>query len=665
MANVDIQSFINFSQTQKGLSRNSVETARDYKVYLKTGNVSQVSLNNESKDQIRNQYISAIEYVLLNFTTENEKKYIEGLDLTNNSNLSQVIPLVAQKLKSISLYIAKERERAKFSPIKYNLKGSELGVDIYSKNLIYTLYNDIDFTSRFTNFPSISGLNYLNTSILYYYNSGEDFYDKDYKRGMEDPELYNGGEYENLNLLYFNKDLYFPSLSGNVIKHFNSFNKNYLLTASGSRLYTRNKQNLLRKYISSNIQELDTKYFLYGEKTENNLIFNIIKKGIVGAREELGSNKFLGTSLYYVNSANTSSPLSGLLVEASKRFSNILNYRNFTLQAIPTYTSLRSVKQIGGFFLPFKQGLGISISKGYSYTINTNLSGLNVTVDPNKAINPRGNSKTSYPNVFNYEENPGWIVDNIAGGYNWGKIKQIKEFQKFNGYYSFEENNFEYKSGINKTIESFDFFEGVEKSVWSNSDVFPSKIPNTLPLQERENSYNVGKDDIFRWQGDIYGNNYALYKTFNNYDEPKQYNTSYNSVSARNLNNFQPLTGVITASDKIAYLYRQSKYETEVQQLLTTKLYNTIDEKTVSFGEIKVKTFNNTETVTLTAAFSAVFSKYPTATKQEINNKVKTFHIIEDVIIIKTENYKIMEKFVFNINTDSFEPFFPFKTNLQ
>ena len=128
---------------------------------------------------------------------------------------------------------------------------------------------------------------------------------------------------------------------------------------------------------------------------------------------------------------------------------------------------------------------------------------------------------------------------------------------------------------------------------------------------------------------------------------------------------FDEFTGVITATDDVVYLNRNSEYNTLVQTLCTTKIYKSIDEKKYINGEVKVRTFNNTATTTLTAAFSAVLSKYPLATRQEINNKVITFNIIEDVIIIKTDNYKIMERFKFDLDKNTFEPFYPFQTNLQ
>lgn len=663
--NGNIASFINFSKTRKGITQNSSSAKLEYKEYVSDRSIPQSTLNTDEKNVIREEYISAIQYVLLNLTTPQERVFYKDLDLTNNNNLATVIPLVSQKLKEVALYISKERERAKFSTIKYNLKGSEFGTKIYVKNYVYTLYNDPDFTSLFLNFPPLSSINYLDASLNYYYAQNVNLYDKDYAVGIKNPELYGGGDYEKLDLLYFNKDLYFPALSGNVIRQFNSLSLKFLKTSNNKILVVNNKQKLKIKFYSSNINDLESKYFLYGEKTEANLIFNIIKNGVAGAQSALGSNKFLGNNLVYVADANTPNPLSGALVEAGQRYANILNYRNYTLQALESNFEIRKINQIGGFFLPGKQGLSVAISKYYNYFYNTSLSGLNVTVDPALAINPRGNSKLEYPNVFYFSENAGWIINDLSGQYNWGKIKDIKPYQKLNGYQSYEEVNFEYKSGINKVTDSFDFFTGSEKNIWANPDVYGVTVGQPLPLTTREESYNTSVEDIYRWQGDIYGNNYALYKRINNYDEPETFNQEYSNISPLNLEDFNEFSGVINTSDDVAYLYRNNDFNTNVQTLSTSTIYNTIFEKYEKFGVVYVRTFNNTDLKTLSDAFSAVFSKYSSIIQDEIRTSVKTFNIINDVIIIKTENYKVMERFVFNIDDDTFVPYYTFRTELQ
>lgn len=663
--NGNIASFINFSKTRKGLSQNSPEIEQSYREYISDTNIPQSTVTDAEKDIIRKEYISAIQYVLLNLTTPQEKEFYKNLDINDNNNLSTIIPLVVSKLKQVALYVARERNKAKFSAIKYNLKGSTFGTIAYVKNYVYNLYNDPDFTSLFLTFPPLSSINYLDVSLNYYYAKNSNLYDKDYEVGIQDPELYGGGALEKLDLLYFNKDLYIPSLSADVIAQFNSLKPIYLSTDSNKIILVGKKNRLQIKYRSTNIFNLDSKYFLYGEKTEENLIFNIIKNGVANAQQRFGSNKFLGNDLIYVSDANTTTPLTGALVEAAQRYSNILNYRNYTLQTIEKLVDLRKINEIGGFFLPSKQGLSVAVSKQYNYFLNTSLTGVNYTVNPAYSVNPRGNSKLEYPNVYYFSENAAWIVNDISGQYNWGYIKDTRPYQKFFGYQSYEEANYEYNSGINKVTDSFDFFTGAEKNVWANKDVYPTQIGNPLPIDSRQESYNTTIEDIYRWQSDIYGNNYALYKKLNNYGEIVSAMTFYNNPSAFNLTNFEPISGVVTASDEPLFLKSNADTETTFESLNQVPIYNSINERDQKLGAVYVRTYNNTNLKTLSDAFSGVFSKYNSLIKAEIESSVKTFNIINDVIIIKTLNYNVMERFVYNIDEDNFAPYYTFRTELQ
>ncbi len=89
--NGNIASFINFSKTRKGINQNSLSTELEYKGYISEKSIPQATLNTDEKDIIRDEYISAIQYVLLNLTTPQERVFFKDLDLSDNNNLSTVI----------------------------------------------------------------------------------------------------------------------------------------------------------------------------------------------------------------------------------------------------------------------------------------------------------------------------------------------------------------------------------------------------------------------------------------------------------------------------------------------------------------------------------------------------------------------------------------------
>ena len=183
-------------------------------------------------------------------------------------------------------------------------------------------------------------------------------------------------------------------------------------------------------------------------------------------------------------------------------------------------------------------------------------------------------------------------------------------------------------------------------------------LPQRQPPTQRKVNTRTYKISSVRTLGSISRFKFHLHT-------PEPFNQQYSNPFALNLENFEQYSGLVTVSDEIAYLYRASRFNTDVQTLSTTPVTDTIFEKYQKLGEVYVRTFNNTALKTLSDAFSAVFSKYSTAVQDEIRNSVKDFNIINDVIIIKTEKFKVMERFVFDIDQDTFAPYYTFRTELQ
>ena len=86
--NGNIASFINFSKTRKSVSQNSLAAELEYKEYISDKSIPQTTLNSDEKEIIRDEYISAIQYVLLNLTTPQERVFFKDLDLSDNNNFS-------------------------------------------------------------------------------------------------------------------------------------------------------------------------------------------------------------------------------------------------------------------------------------------------------------------------------------------------------------------------------------------------------------------------------------------------------------------------------------------------------------------------------------------------------------------------------------------------
>lgn len=72
------------------------------------------------------------------------------------------------------------------------------------------------------------------------------------------------------------------------------------------------------------------------------------------------------------------------------------------------------------------------------------------------------------------------------------------------------------------------------------------------------------------------------------------------------------------------------------------------------YGDLYVRTGNNTIIEPVSAALSACFVRYPTTVKNEVNSNLINFDIIYDTIIIETDNYLVVEKINYDYDNNIF-----------
>ena len=162
---------LNFSNTDQFISQYN-----DY-LHLWTSTKNQSSIDN--KKTITETYVNLLKEIVLNYTTNEEKRYFATLDYSNPLDLDAVIPFFAHRLKDIILYIVKKRNEIKYQKIKFNLYGSVAGLKklIYN-NVIQILEQDKITLIRGTNMPTISATTQgFQVHINELYDLSEDYYD--------------------------------------------------------------------------------------------------------------------------------------------------------------------------------------------------------------------------------------------------------------------------------------------------------------------------------------------------------------------------------------------------------------------------------------------------------------------------------------------------------
>lgn len=116
--------------------------------------------------QIKNDYIQLLKDLNFLFNDDENDLFISQLDYTNNQEIALAIPYFVQKLKQISKILSYKRESIKKAKIRYNLAGSNNGLETllyqYILNGFTTRENNITQvpSSSLTQFfPALSSIN--------------------------------------------------------------------------------------------------------------------------------------------------------------------------------------------------------------------------------------------------------------------------------------------------------------------------------------------------------------------------------------------------------------------------------------------------------------------------------------------------------------------------
>jgi len=450
-------------------------------------------------------YTLLINEIVLSFTTSDEKRFLKNIDFNNKRDLAVAVPFFAKKIKDICIYYSTLRDDVKTSIVKYNLKGSIYGTESLIYNQISKSLETEDLTELISSLSlSLSDIrNNMVIDIEELFDEYTNYYDispnlpaSAYNATDERSEYFITNQYEIDPKLF----LSFDSSIIDAITAYpfylvelgtNNFFINYNIINSNSLEFLKDKD-----YINT-----------VNTQTKSNLNLNLELGEIV---------KYMGNDFYYLSTNSTGTEyLTGRLFSAESAFANYLNKRYPSVAAIPSNTFTRSAKEIGLFFKPDKIGLSNFYSFGTSLTVNKlRLSADTVYVfpDPNQFGNISGLSKEEFDNPIIYNDLSYFIKTDFSNQYKFGDPVSSPYFQTFRAYQTREQSLNYSLQGLSRYTDPQDFFNGYEKNVWSNKDIFPIVPQNVFPIDSRvEKLYSLNKTAT-QFKTDIYGNDYFLYK---------------------------------------------------------------------------------------------------------------------------------------------------------
>lgn len=476
-----------------------------YQSYLNNWYEAKNSSNVDREQITRDLYVSLIKEIIISFSSSDEKRYLKNIDFNNKRDVAIAIPFFAQKIKEICLYYSTLRDDVKTAELRYNLKGSNYGIEKIIYNEISKSLETEDLTD-FIRTLNLSLSDIRNNMVI----NVEDLYDTytnyfDISPNVA-PSAYNvvNGDRKTFfsdNVYDINSDL-FLNFNSAIVQAITSYP--FYLIELGD-----NNFSIDVRPPPTSLNYLKDADFIntVNTETQSNLNLNLQKEGIT---------KFIGTDFYYLSTDSTATKiLTGELFSAINGFANYVNKRYPAVAAIPSSSFSKTAKQIGLFFKPDK--IGISTFSNFGINATANLSALKpntvyIFPDPKKYGNVSGLSQEEFDTPLTFVENNYFNKIDFSNQYAFGDSETDPYFQIFRAYESREQTLNSSFQGLARYSDPQDFFTGDLKTIWANKDVFPIIPQNLFPIDNRiEKLYSLNKT-LVQYKTDVYGNEYSLYK---------------------------------------------------------------------------------------------------------------------------------------------------------
>jgi len=496
-------SFIEWLKYNNSLFTNASDFLQRYQSYLNNWYEIKGNTNVNSKDLIRETYTVLIKEVILSYTSTEEKRFLKNIDVNNNRDLAIAVPFFAQKIKEICLYYSTLRDDVKSAQLRYNLKGSNYGIEklVYNEISKSLEADDLVDFIRTLNLSLSDIRNNLVVEIEDIYDTFSNYLDVSPNLPASAYNITTGKRKE-----YFSENQY--DIDKNLFLDFNTA----IVDAISSYPFFLLELGANNFSIDVNVTSSDLNFLKDSDytntvntETQENLKLNLQKAEV---------EKFIGTEFFYLSTgATTTDFVSGTLFTPVNDFANYLNKRYPSIAAIPSDEFINTAKEIGLFFKPDKLGLSNFTSFGTNYVIK-GLSAYTVYIFPNpdKFGNISGLTNQDFVTPFTFNENSYLNKIDFSNQYSFGDSISDSYFQTFRGYESREQTNRISLQGLAKYTDPQEFFKGDQKTIWANADVYPLVPQNVFPLDNRiEHLYSLNKTQI-QYKNDIFGNEYSLYK---------------------------------------------------------------------------------------------------------------------------------------------------------
>ena len=453
----------------------------EYQQYLKrwenTTNISLVSINSD----IRAQFISFLSEIRLTFTTPEESRYFDNLDLNDNEQLSIAIPFFTTKIKEISLYFAEKREEVSKNLDYIKTKGSGSGVDKFIEQALQSLYVGDDIPPGLT-VPKDIGefLKNIEIEVENQYDTFNDYYDLDPDKSPTFYDTVSGNRFD------------FFTSNTNVIS------ASYFLDTDATIRSIINEQGIVLSeipgltvtYDTTDLTNLDKTAFVdYVNTNDRQDLKYLLNMELI--------EKYMGVDMFYLSSNNTGDYTYKKLFEADSPYRNLLNVNNPSTLCVPG-NSFVNERTAGKFYNPAHRGI-LKMEASFSSTIlpdEIKPDMVYIFPDPEKygSISGVGASARVNPLVFSLDNSE---FKNASSSFGKSLVKSNSTDQNFYSYNSTEQRRFQPNN-----LEPLRGLEALNLSgslIKESGDIFGNKffILNNNDFVNRElNDFNISDSPL-------------------------------------------------------------------------------------------------------------------------------------------------------------------------
>jgi hypothetical protein len=447
-------SFLDFiNNTQADYSPE--EYSSFYSSYLQAWHANQGGSEEEQKTQFTDYYRQFIKEIVVNYTTETEKRFLEKIDFNDPADLDVAIPFFANRLKDIALFYKKKRDEGKYVIDRNKMKGSQTGLEKAIFDNIYNfIFNSEDAldTQNDEVFKAVQG---LGVEIEEFVDVYGDYFDA--------PSTANGNNINEIDTKYWLDPEGIKAITGD---------ENFI---GAIRTFTINPPAITPEEYDAICNPDNDLVQLYNQYKKGGIPLNefyALKRALV--------QKYIGTDVYYIDTSTTPAT-SGLMLAADNPAANALNLQGADTATVPS-NEQKLLRDVGLNFQPDDIGLFKLQAETYNYEIDSATLANNTVYifpDPAKFGNVSTNPQSNYPVYYKFDHRGN--TRNVSSGYAAGDPKTTNKVTTFESYTTKERNSTQLKD-LNDISYKINFTD----------------------------LYNEGLVD--KHQTDVYGNEYALFK---------------------------------------------------------------------------------------------------------------------------------------------------------